>query len=282
MGPRAAPALSTAAAAVVDLAALSSSTEAAVAPAAACLELPAASLGSQPDVSSQPAAVAPSRSLLNSSSAQPAGTPGLPSAPAASMVSRPAVRGSRAAIEMVSADASRTGRAAVGIGQSAYPNPTGGLLSAPDLLSAGELAVTGGQGPDPLPPAAAPEWVQPHRLSSRQSSVNSTLLRDALGGSLTIVEGEGDSVLGDRSPISAAGSSAAAMSGGPNNGRGLVSAQQTLRKVCSAREAAAGHSNGQPRRINSATFSAMAGLAPPISITDYVRSLASKDAARQA
>lgn len=44
---------------------------------------------------------------------------------------------------------------------------------------------------------------------------------------------------------------------------------------------AVGEPEGQAVRIDSATFSAMAGLAPPIGIADYAMSLAKRDAAEQ-
>jgi len=114
---------------------------------------------------------------------------------------------------------------------------------------------------------------------SGQSPVDSAPLRDAMGRGLTASTGDNLTEAGvSLNPPAAAASRSEPTSASLNIGRGEHPALQRIRPGLST-PAAAGE--GHAVRIDSATFSAMAGLAPLISVADYARSLAKQDAAGQ-
>ena len=269
-GPRSAPALTAqAAAAVVDLAALRPGTSSAL------LGDPAPALiGPQPSMLQQAASASPIHSYQLGSGGFPAAVPSeSPTLPAAPLAAQPADRQSAAAVKVLpawmvqAADISE---------RSAHFSANG--VSLPVL---GTLEPGGWVG-DAWPYNASSEQLLPPQLLPRQSSVNSVLLRDALGGSLTVNAVKEPAVdCLTVNPAAAAKQTGASKAGGPADSLGSVPVQQPQEGVHSAAGAATGGPHRQPARIDSATFSAMAGLAPPISFGDYVTSLASEAAARQ-
>ena len=134
-------------------------------------------------------------------------------------------------------------------------------------------------------PAAKPAMQQKAAAGpvvSRQSPVKGAPLRGATGDSPTVrlVNNLAGVVLRS-SPAAAAANSNETTPVGPDAGQGSVHTPQPIRTGASAPDPTAGEPEGLPVRIDSATFSAMAGLAPPISVEEYARSLAESGRAEQ-
>ena len=142
-----------------------------------------------------------------------------------------------------------------------------------------ETADTGVLYAEPPPGGMRPAQLQALQPAPGQSSADSALRRDVTASGLT--ETLNGSLLSERED-SQPQVATVALEPGPGHVQTQEASSERPLSAAGAVSGAAAHgADGQVVRIGSAKFSAMAGLGPPICLTQYAKALAAEEAARQ-